>query len=434
VTTAGEDALWIPRVLFFPVYLVTEYLVRAPLGGLVVAVEENNVIGAIQKLLTFGPKNNIGIIPTGFVEFGFRPSVGVYFFWNDFLADGNDFRANFGFGGIRYFKFGAADRIPISTPVGEERARSYFQLEADFLTRADLLYWGAGPNTLDDDQAGYGLNTYGGGGRVHVEPWRGTFFEGWVAGRKSRTFAGECDGVADVAEDLSVTRICDPPTVRRTIIDGQAAPPSYGRPYATVKSGARLVLDSRPKRPAPGHGVAFETTVEHAADVDDPKIGAWINWGGSLAGFIDLTETQRVLSLTVTARFQDPVNDGYEIPFTELYGMKRTEDVPDGELMKGFKPGRLVGRSGVAATLGYHWPIWAFLDGMMEAAVGNTFAGNHLEDFSFDKLRFSFIGGIRSPNHRDHSFNLLVGVGTETFEDGAKPNGIRFLFGGTTGF
>jgi len=434
VTSVGEDALWIPRVLFFPLYLVTEYLVRAPLGGLTVAVEKSDLITKIQDLLTFGPNHNIGIIPTGFVDFGFRPSVGLYFFWDDFIADGNDLRASAGFGGVKYVKFSVADRIPISTPIGTERARSYFQIEADFLTRQDLTFFGIGPDTTRDDEAGYGNTTYGGGGRVHIEPWRGTFFEGWVTGRTTRTFEGECDGAGDVAEDLTITRVCDPPTLRRRILDGAPIPVSYGRPYSTVKSGLRVVLDSRPTRPAPGHGVAIDVSAEHAIDVDEPNLGSWVTWGGALAGFVDLTETQRVLSLSLAVKFQDPIQDDYDVPFTELIGVKHNEDIPDGELMKGFRPGRLVGNSSVALTLGYHWPIWAFLDGTMEAAVGNVFADAHLSDFELDKLRFSFVGGVRTPNHRDHSFNFLLGVGTDTFESGAAPNSLRFLFGGTTGF
>ncbi|HTJ80947.1 MAG TPA: hypothetical protein VL400_04465 [Polyangiaceae bacterium] len=435
VTSVGEDALWIPRVVFFPLWVVTEFFVRAPLGALTVAVEKNDVLGRLQDFLTFGPNHNIGIIPTGFVDFGFRPSVGLYFFWDDFIAPGNDLRASFGFGGIKYVKFGVADRIPISTPIGTERARSYFQLEADFLTRKDLGFFGVGPDTKREDEAGYGNTTYGGGGRVHIEPWRGTFFEGWVTARTTRTFEGECDGASDISEDLTtITRICDPPTLRRKILDGMPAPESYGRPYTTAKTGVRVVLDSRPKRPAPGHGVAVDVSAEHAVDFDEPKLGSWVTWGGSIAGFVDLTETQRVLSLTVSVKFQDTIEDGYALPFTELIGVKHNEDIPDGDLMKGFRPGRLVGRSSVAATLGYHWPIWAFLDGTLEAAVGNAFADPHLEDFELDKLRFSFVGGVRTPNHRDHSFNFLLGVGTETFEEGAEPNGLRFLFGGTTGF
>ena len=34
-TTAGDIALWVPRVVLFPLYLVSEYLIRRPLGWLI---------------------------------------------------------------------------------------------------------------------------------------------------------------------------------------------------------------------------------------------------------------------------------------------------------------------------------------------------------------------------------------------------------------
>lgn len=435
VTTTAEDALWIPRVAFFPLYLVSEYILRIPLGALVVAVERSNLISTLQKAFTFGPNNNIGVVPTAFLDFGFRPSVGVYAFYNDFIAPGNDLRANVGFGGIKFWRAGLADRIPIDTPVGNERAKSYFQIESDFLTRSDLLFWGIGPDRKDTTKSTYSLFTIGGGGRIHLEPWRGTFFEGWVTARYVETGAGACDDSTTFVTDDAIGRICTPGTIRRRIQDGAfPIPPQYGRPYVTVKSGIRAAVDSRRPRPEPGSGVAFEAMAEHVSDVDDPALGGWINYSGVLGGFLDITGTQRVLGLTLAAHMQDPLRDETNIPFTELVGAKHIEDVPDLDIMRGFQPGRLLGHSAVAATLEYRWPIWAFIDGTLQAAVGNAFNESHLEDFEFDKLRFSFVGGIRSPNHRDHSFNLLVGFGTDTFEQGGAVSAIRFVFGGTTGF
>jgi hypothetical protein len=434
VTSAGEDALWIPRVLFFPIYVVTEYIVRIPLGALTVAVEENNVIKEVQNLLSFGPDDNITITPSAFIDFGFRPSIGALLAWNDFLAKGNDLRIAGAFGGILFGKGSIANRIPITLPEGLDRSRSYIQLEADILTRADLLFWGIGPDSKEDGESGYGLFTYGGGARVHVEPWRGTFFEGWVTGRSAKTFAGECAGTSVVEEDY-IARVCGTETIRRQVADGTfPMPPGFGRPYTLVKSGLRVALDSRQPRPAPGSGVAIDVNGELVSDIDEPGLHSWVNWGGAVAGFVDLTGTQRVLGLTIAARFQDKLTDTTVVPFTELVGSKRVDDVPDYDLMRGFKPGRLLGSSGIAATLDYRWPVWAFIDGTLQASVGNTFEEAHLEDFDPELMRFSFIGGIRTPNHRDHSFNLLVGFGTNTFADGGAPSSLRFVLGGTTGF
>lgn len=439
VSSAAEDALWIPRVLFFPVYVVTEYVVVTPLRALGHFLETDPEVGGVIKSIIFAP-STVGVIPSAFVEFGFRPSVGLVFFWNDLFAKGNDFRASFGFGGIRYWKIGAADRIPLEPPMGTERSRSFIQFEADFLARGDLLFWGIGPRTLDEAETGYGIRSWGGGGRVHVEPWRGSFFEGWVTARDTVTGPGECADSTTVVDpdepaNRAISRSCDPPTIRNRAIAGQEPPAGYGRAYVTVKSGLRFVLDSRLKRPAPGSGIAADLSAEQVSEVDEPDRQGWFNLGASIAGFLDLTGTQRVLSLALTARMIQPMDDdNYDIPFTELLGAGRREDVPDLELMKGFRPGRLVGKSATAVTLEYRWPVWAFLDGVIQTAVGNVWNEYHFEDFDPELLRFSFLAGIRSTNHRDHSFNLLFGVGTETFEQGAAPNAARILIGGTTGF
>ncbi|MFO0555230.1 MAG: hypothetical protein U0271_43025 [Polyangiaceae bacterium] len=425
----AEDALWVPRVLLYPLYVATEYFIRLPLAALGEVFERYDLLAALLS------QNRLGAIPTAFVDFGFRPSVGVYFFVNDLAYKGNDLRANLSFGGIHFWRAGVAWRFPFDTPYGVERARSFFQVETDFLTRGDLLFWGIGPRSKEEDLSNYGITTAGGGLRLHLEPWRGRIFEAWLTGRWTTTDEGSCRSELNVVDENFIARICDPPTMRRRILDGVfEPPPRYGRPYATVKAGARAVLDSRDKRPASGTGVALDASIEHVTQLDTPALGQWLNYGATAAAFIDVTGTQRVLSLALAARFQDPFGERTVVPFTELVGAKHIEDVPDVDMMRGFQPGRLLGESAIVATLEYRWPVWAFLDGTLQLAVGETFLSSHLEDFDPELLRFSFVGGLRSPNHRDHSFNFLVGFGTNTIEEGAEPSSLRLLVGGTTGF
>ena len=163
------------------------------------------------------------------------------------------------------------------------------------------------------------------------------------------------------------------------------------------------------------------------------SFGSWITYGASVGGFVDLTGTRRVLGLVLDARFLDALNDRFQVPFTELIGQKRVDYIPEDDLIRGFRPGRLLGTSSLVASLNYEWPIWAFIDGTMQAAVGNVF-GDRLEDFAMERTRFSFVGGLTSPNQRDHQFNFMVGFGTKTFEQGAAPDSLRFVVGGTTGF
>src|SRR5262249_28909536 len=62
-TTAGDVLIWVPRIVFFPVYLVTEFVIRRPLGFLMTSAERGNWIEAVTDFFTFGPTNNIGIVP-----------------------------------------------------------------------------------------------------------------------------------------------------------------------------------------------------------------------------------------------------------------------------------------------------------------------------------------------------------------------------------
>ncbi len=431
-TTPAEALLWVPRVLFFPAYLVTEYVVRKPLGAATVAVEQNDVISKVTHAFTFGPHDNVGLVPTAFVDFGFRPSVGLYHFYDDFLAPHNDLRATVATGGAQYLKASVADRIPLVVD-RSDTTRAYLQLELDGLARPDLKFWGIGPSSLSHDVGRYQMRTVGGGARAHADFWKGTFAETWVTGRRVAFSDGECDPVASIDVRPATTSCAATTLLEQVRVGRYPVPAGFTKGYGVLKVGARVVLDSRAPRPYPGSGVALDARVEHATVPSGEVHGSFLSYGASFGAFADLTGTRRVLGLVVDARFQTKLQRSFQIPFTELVGSQRLDYVPEDDLLRGFLPGRLLGSSSLTAALDYEWPIWAFLDGTMQAAVGNVF-GDHLEDFRFDRLRFSFVGGITSPNHRDHQFNLMLGFGTKTFEEGGGPESLRFLLGGTTGF
>jgi hypothetical protein len=145
-----------------------------------------------------------------------------------------------------------------------------------------------------------------------------------------------------------------------------------------------------------------------------------------LGGFLDLDNRGRILSLSVAAEMADPLG-GQPVPFNELVSAGGNERLP------GFRDGRLRGRSGAAATLRYSWPIWIWLDGSLQAAVGNVF-GEHLQGISWGESRFSGAIGMESRGSRDSVFQLLMGFGTETFNSGADVNSIRVVVGARSGF
>ena len=72
-TTAGEVALWIPRILLSPVYFVTEWLIRRPLGAAESAAERAGVPETLYDFFAFGPDHKSGVVPIAFFDFGFNP-------------------------------------------------------------------------------------------------------------------------------------------------------------------------------------------------------------------------------------------------------------------------------------------------------------------------------------------------------------------------
>src|SRR5687767_15236803 len=76
---AGDVLLWVPRTAFFPLYLVSEYVLRRPLEWFVVTAEREQWPTLVLDFFTFGPDRTAGVFPTALFDFGFRPSVGLYF-------------------------------------------------------------------------------------------------------------------------------------------------------------------------------------------------------------------------------------------------------------------------------------------------------------------------------------------------------------------
>ena len=64
----GDGALWVPRVLAFPFYVISEYVLRRPMSWLVVTAERDDWPAAIMDFFTFGEDQKVGLIPTAFID------------------------------------------------------------------------------------------------------------------------------------------------------------------------------------------------------------------------------------------------------------------------------------------------------------------------------------------------------------------------------
>lgn len=404
-TTAGDVALWVPRILLSPLYLTSEYIIRRPLGWLVTTAEHNNWAPAIIEFFTFGEDRKAGVVPTAFLEFNFRVSVGLYFFWDDFLVKNNDLRLHGQFGGPGWVSTGVLDRIHL----GKD---SFVGLGAKFVQRPDYVFHGIGSTTLEANRSRYEMISIDTGPLYDLTVTEGVHFRTQI-GFKSANF-----GNGSFSNDPGIVD-----QAQRGVFP---LPPGFVEGYTSVYEHADLTYDSREPRPAPGSGVRISGRFDHGTDLRANPGGSWVRYGGTAGAYWDITGQARTLGLVVNAEFAEPVHGG-PIPFTEQVVLGGSG------AMAGFRAGRLVGQSGVTAALVYRWPIWVWLDGALLFATGNVFDSG-LRGFDPKLLRLSSGIGIRSTGSPDHQIELDIGFGTETFEQGTDVTSFRLAIGGTNGF
>ncbi|MEI9936543.1 MAG: hypothetical protein WDO69_04890 [Pseudomonadota bacterium] len=404
-TTPGDVALWVPRVLVSPVYLITEYVVRRPLGYAITAAERAGLPATLYDFFAFGPDHKAGIVPVAFIDFGFYPSVGLYAFWDDAGFKGHSLRLRGTTGGSRWLAAAVAERFQL-TP------KTNLALNGSLTHRPDYTYYGLGPDTREANRSRYGADIADFHATLHAGFWRSSSIETAFGYRGESFYPG---------------RFGDDPSLTQQVEKGVfPLPDGYTEGYRVGFQRAQLTIDTRRDEDGSESGGRLVLRGEHGLDPSQTRAAGWLRYGASLGGFVDLGSRGRIVSLSVAAEMADPLG-GQPVPFTELVSAGGNERLP------GFRDGRLRGRSGAAATLRYSWPIWMYLDGSLQAAIGNVY-GEHLSGISWGESRFSGAIGMESRGSRDSVFQLLFGFGTETFNSGAELNSLRVLVGARSGF
>jgi hypothetical protein len=402
--TPGEVLLWVPRVVFSPVYFTTEYLLRRPLGAIVSEAERANLPAALYDFFAFGPNHKAGITPIAFVDFGFVPSVGVYAFWDDALVKGDDLRAHFSGWNSDWLAGSFVQRTRF-------HGKDSVTVKLSAMRRPDQVFYGVGPRTLQNVQSRYGEDRLGASATADFPLWRASKVQAAMGVRHSSFYDGHFGGDRGILEQSAAGAF--------------RLPDAFVQGYTAEYNDVLLALDSRRPFPDEGSGVRVEAQAHQGSDFSQAAGSGWLRYEGAVGGFVDLDGHRRVVSLSLQTIFSDPLGSR-PVPFTELVSLGG--DAP----MPGFYPGRLVDRSAAVGTLRYRWPIAPFVDGSLQAALGNVF-GAHLEGFDSKLLRFSGAIGLESDSSPDSNFQILVGFGTETFEHGGQVDSVRLLLGVSRG-
>lgn len=387
------------RVVMFPVWAVTEFVLRRPLGAAVRTVESSDALQKAQDTSSDGPLKQLTILPAARFDVGLKPIVGLNVSWK--------YRQNLatlqaGTWGPDYVVARAGERY-------RTRASEELTFDTTFTRRKDLPFYGLGPRSRDEDRARYQATAVRMQAGYAAEFWRSSRI-GMALGGRGLWFGDET--------------CCGEPSLRERIASGLVQAPGLDQDYAAAFQRLELALDSRPRTARRGVDVRLDAYEEATFTVNDPAQGprrAWIQYGGSLGASVDLTGTRRMLALTAHARFADPLQNA-DIPFTDLVSLGGDS------LMPGFLRGRLVDRSALVTTLDYSWPFWVFLDGTLQASVGNVF-GAHLRDVDVRTMRWSSALGVRTTGDPASRLEATFGVASTPFEEGGKIDSIRFMVG-----
>lgn len=404
---ASRKLLWVPRVVLFPAYVVSEYVVRRPLAAGITYAEKSGWPAAISDFLALNEKHPIGVVPFILVEFGFQPSFGLYAYWDDVGFKGHQLRLRGSMWDFSWLSGTATERF-----IFDDRLE--ISLTTTLTRRPDYAFYGVGPDVRETNKVRYSGDTAFARFQSTLQFDGRDLFE-VTAGYRGASYGHTTWDDGDREEsDFQ-------PSLDDAVAAGELPEPAGFRDgFRAPFAGARLVLDSR-RDSRRTSGVRFDSSVEQSVDLANAPSSGWIRYGGTLSGFIDLNEGGRMLSLALTAILVDPVGDR-PIPFTQLAGLG------GGRTFAGVRSGRLYDRSAVVTTMRYSWPIWLSLSGSLQAGLGNVF-GEHFDGFRLGRARISTALGLETSRNRDSVFQALVGFGTETIESGAALDSIRFLIG-----
>jgi len=418
-SNGANAGVWVARVLLSPLYFVSEYVIREPMDGLMNALEAHDRLNRIYDFFAFGPDHKIGFAPIGFVEFGFNPSVGIYGFWNDAFVANNAVHMHIEAWPTDWLAATFDDRYVF----GNEHA---LEIRGSGVNRPDQVFYGTGPDSAQYHQSRYREARMDASAALDLHVWRSSRAKIWGGIRKVDLSDGHYGSDPSVSQEAGTGAI--------------ALPFGFNRGYTDPYGALDLTFDTRDPDD-PRSGVRLEAHGDVGTDVDHGSAG-WVHYGGVARAFWDVDGQRRILSLSAGASFADQLGSD-PIPFTELVSLGGDK------WMTGFFPGRLRDRSSAVAMLRYDWPIASWIDGTLQAVVGNVF-DEHLDGFRLGRLRFSGAVGIttnaevlgafagtgnQQQNVRQHyvstgpRIEIVAGFGTDTFEQNATVQSFHISFG-----
>ena len=404
----GDGLLWVPRVVFFPVRVVTEYVIRRPLVWTITRMEEHYVIERFIDALTFG---DIAIFPRFFLDFGVRPSAGLSVLWDNFIVDDNKLELGFGFGGVDWISATLDDTFMALHDDSME-----LNFGGSFLQRPDFVFYGVGADTRNDQERQYFTRT----GEGHFG------MRAFLSGLNRVNF-----GLRFQSTEFDLGRGDDTTVKPEQALDENGDPSEVFDFEDYLWLEAKLGFEADTRDPdteySVGSGLRLEGFTSYALNPGDTDQQA-LRLGGEAAGFWDITGHGHTLALRGYTEVLLRVGSDAPLPITELISLGGEE------VMRSALADRFLGESAFELSLDYRWPVWVLFDAVLYVNWGNAYEGL-FEGFDAEQ---TFLGGgfgFRSTFSREFSLHALFGWTSDRLdEDDVNLHFTRFTLGISRGF
>jgi hypothetical protein len=388
--TAGETLSWIPRILFFPVYLVTEYLIRQPSVMGTTWVDRNHVIPILNDV--FNPTPDIHWQPRFTLDLGTFAAFGAEGSWNNFLVRGHEISGYAETSGVDAFQA----RVRDSWKVGPMKLGAY----GHYLTRDDMAFYGFGPDSSASNETYFSQTT------AEAFAFAAFDYRTNVHAELGGGFRDETSGSGLVP---SINSRFWPQLI-----------PGLGADLGLAMATLDVTLDSRMVADQAG-GIRLLANGTYARDVRDSE-RSFVSASVDVQGAIEVSRPDRVLILRGYAVDTCPLGSE-PVPFMEQPMLGWFHHF-------GFRWGRFRDEAAVMAELRYRYPIAYFVDMQWVASVGNVFSRT-FDDFDFKKLTTSIGVGLRTRRTGRTPLEIIFALGTTRFDEAFSIQSARVYFSTT---
>jgi hypothetical protein len=391
-TDAGDIVRWVPRIVFFPLYLVMEYGLRVPIVWTTTRIEEHQITDRIVDFFTWD-EGRAALHPIVSLDYGIRPNIGLRFKWREAVPR-HDFSAT----GV----VGPDDLWAFAGNVDQKLFRDEEALvrwRGGYVRRPDEVFFGISDPAARCNDVGRGCRFRS----AIAEAYLGLV--GWEQRLNEVAFAAAFRHARFDNENSDAPALTD---------EEAADIPGFSDGYQILEPRLHFAVDTRNEDLDfhLGTGVRFEGKTAFAIDVSNPDL-RWWSAGSELGGFYDLGLGQ-VLAMsiyyegTVNLSWTDSNGVRPEIPFFELPYLGGSDQ------MKGFLRRRLVGHNALVANFEYSYPITWALDAALFVNLGNTYQDLRSWDIATNYLTYG--ASLRLASDRSSSFEAILGWGSSRLD------------------